>query len=185
VLRVITGTAKGTLLKVPDVGHIRPATDMVRGAIFSMLENLTDDWSAVLDLFSGSGAFGIEALSRGADWADFIDRDRQCCDIIKQNLTKTKLAEHGHVYCADVQKAIGFLDKEYSIIIIDPPYRDTTIGEFIEQLADSKLVGDKTVVVITHTKRFPLQPEYRALRMFKEHRHGDSTISIYRKEISQ
>ena len=86
MLRVITGTAKGTLLKVPDIAGVRPATDLVRGAIFSILENLTDEWSRVLDLFSGSGSLGIEALSRGAGWVDFVDRERRCCDIIKQNL---------------------------------------------------------------------------------------------------
>ncbi len=181
MLRVITGTAKGTLLKVPDTG-LRPATDLVRGAIFSMLENLTDDWSLVLDLFSGSGALGIEALSRGAAWVDFVDRDRRCCDIIKQNLVKTKLADRAHVYCSSVQKALGFLDKEYNIIIIDPPYKDTTIGDTIEQLANTKLVNEKTVVVVTHSSRFPLQAGYESLHRFKEHRHGDSTISLYRKE---
>jgi 16S rRNA (guanine(966)-N(2))-methyltransferase RsmD len=181
MLRVITGTAKGTLLKVPDTG-LRPATDLVRGAIFSMLENLTDDWSRVLDLFSGSGALGIEALSRGAEWVDFVDRERRCCDIIKQNLAKTRLAEKAHVYCSNVAKALTFLDKEYSIILIDPPYADRTIGEFVEQLAYSNLVGDGTLVVVTHSSRFPLQADYGALHVFKERRHGDSTISMYRKE---
>jgi 16S rRNA (guanine966-N2)-methyltransferase len=184
VLRVITGIAKGTLLKVPDVGHIRPATDLVRGAIFSMLENLTDDWSNVLDLFSGSGAFGIEALSRGANWVDFVDRDRKCCDIIKQNLDKTKFSEQAHVYCTTVQKAVEFLDKEYDIVITDPPYKDTAIGETIEKMAGSKCIGDRTIVVITHSSRLALQPDYKKLHMFKEHRHGDSTISIYSKEKS-
>ncbi|MDP2920260.1 MAG: 16S rRNA (guanine(966)-N(2))-methyltransferase RsmD [Dehalococcoidia bacterium] len=181
MLRVITGTAKGTLLKVPETG-LRPATDLVRGAIFSMLENLTDDWSLVLDLFSGSGALGIEALSRGAGWVDFVDRERRCCDIIKQNLEKTKLADRAHCYCSSVQKALGFLEKTYSIILIDPPYADRTIGELVEQLAQAKLVGDNTVVVVTHSSRFPLQKKYGPLVMFKEHRHGDSTISLYRKE---
>ncbi|HXX59472.1 MAG TPA: 16S rRNA (guanine(966)-N(2))-methyltransferase RsmD [Dehalococcoidales bacterium] len=185
MLRVITGTAKGTLLKVPDVGHIRPATDLVRGAIFSMLENLTDDWSLMLDLFSGSGAFGIEAISRGAGWVDFVDRDRKCCDIIKQNLEKTKFTAQSHVYCTTVQKAIEFLDKEYNIVITDPPYKDTTIGETIDKMADSRCIGENTIVVITHSSRFPLATRYRALRMFKETRHGDSTISIYRKETSR
>lgn len=166
---------------MPDTG-LRPATDLVRGAIFAMLENLTDDWSRVLDLFSGSGALGIEALSRGAEWVDFVDRERRCCDIIKQNLLKTRLAERAHVYCTNVAKSLTFLEKEYSIILIDPPYADRTIGEFLEQLAGSKLVGNATVVVVTHSSRFPLESECGALRMFKERRHGDSTISLYRKE---
>ncbi len=181
MLRVITGTAKGTLLKVPETG-LRPATDLVRGAIFSILENLTNDWSYVLDVFSGSGAFGIEALSRGAGWVDFVDRERRCCDIIKQNLEKTGLGGRAHVYCTNATKALDFLDKVYNIVIMDPPYADRTIGTLVEQLANSKLISDNTIVVVTHSSRFPLQSQYAALKLFKEHRHGDSTISIYRKE---
>jgi 16S rRNA (guanine(966)-N(2))-methyltransferase RsmD len=181
MLRVITGTAKGTLLKVPDTG-LRPATDLVRGAIFSILENLTDDWSCVLDVFSGSGALGIEALSRGAGWVDFVDRERRCCDIIKINLEKTKFTAQAHVYCMAAAKALSILDKEYSIVIMDPPYADTSIGDVVEQLAKSKLINQDSIVVVTHSSRFPLQAKYDALNMFKEHRHGDSTISIYQKE---
>jgi 16S rRNA (guanine966-N2)-methyltransferase len=182
MLRVITGTAKGTLLKVPDIAGVRPATDLVRGAIFSILENLTGEWSRVLDLFSGSGSLGIEALSRGADWVDFVDRERRCCDIIKQNLVKTRLAEKAHIYCSGVAKILTFLDKPYDIILIDPPYKDKTIGELLEQLAKSKLVEAHTIVVITHSSRFALGTSYGSLQLIKERRHGDSTISVYRRE---
>jgi 16S rRNA (guanine966-N2)-methyltransferase len=182
MLRVITGTAKGTLLKVPNVVGVRPATDLVRGAIFSILENMTDNWSRVLDLFSGSGSLGIEALSRGAGWVDFVDRERRCCDIIKQNLVKTRLAEKAHVYCSSVVKIFTFLDKPYDIVLIDPPYKDKTIGELLEQLAASKLVVTHSIVVITHSSRFALGEQYGTLRSIKERRHGDSTISVYQKE---
>jgi 16S rRNA (guanine(966)-N(2))-methyltransferase RsmD len=181
MLRVITGTAKGTLLKVPETG-LRPATDLVRGAIFSILENLTDDWARVLDLFSGSGALGIEALSRGADWVDFVDRDPRCCAIIKDNLEKTRLAEQAHIYCCNVAKALSFLDKEYDIILMDPPYADTSICNVIEQLATSKLVGTATTVVVTHSPHLHLDSNYATLNQIKEHRHGDSCIAIYKKE---
>jgi 16S rRNA (guanine(966)-N(2))-methyltransferase RsmD len=110
-MRVIAGTAKGHHLIGPDRRLTRPATDLVRGAIFSMLEGLAADWSLVLDLFSGTGAMGIEALSRGAGWADFVDRQRRCCDIIKQNLEKTHLSAMARVYCLEVDKAITLLDK--------------------------------------------------------------------------
>ena len=99
MVRVITGKAKGHQLKVPKGTITRPATDLVRGAIFSILENLTDNWTQVLDFFSGSGALGIEALSRGADWVDFVEHKPRCCDIIRQNLEKTKLAAKAHIYC--------------------------------------------------------------------------------------
>jgi 16S rRNA (guanine966-N2)-methyltransferase len=183
-MRVIAGEAKGTQLKGPDRATTRPATDLVRGAIFAMLENLAADWSLVLDLYSGTGAMGIEALSRGAGWADFVDRQRRCCDIIKQNLVKTKLVERAHVYCIEVDKAISILEKEYGIIIMDPPYRNEAIGETITKLANSRLISKDTIVVITHSSHLALEPSYPPLSLIKERRHGDSCIAIYHKEVT-
>jgi 16S rRNA (guanine966-N2)-methyltransferase len=181
-MRVITGTAKGHRLKFPAGTTTRPATDLVRGAIFSILENSAAGWSRVLDLFSGSGALGIEALSRGAGWADFVESEPRCCGIIRENLRNTRLAEQAHVYCCDVSKALSFLDKEYDIILMDPPYANAKIGDVITQLANSRLVGPETTVVVTHSPRRPLNPAYAGLGMVKEHRHGDSCISVFRKE---
>ena len=181
-MRIIAGKAKGHQLKAPKTTSTRPATDLVRGAIFAILENIAGDWSLVLDLFSGSGALGIEALSRGAGWVDFVEQKQQCCDIIKQNLEKTKLADQSHIYCRSVTKAISFLDKEYSIILIDPPYADLSIDNLITQLANSRLVGENTTVVVTHSSRRTLSPTYDSLSLIKERRHGDSCIAIYQKE---
>ena len=180
-MRVIAGKAKGHQLKAPRGTVTRPATDLVKGAIFSILENITDDWSQVLDLFSGSGQLGIEALSRGADRSDFVEREPRCCAIIKQNLEKTGFLSQTHVYCCSVSKAISFLDKEYNIILMDPPYSDSSIGVLINQLAESRLVGDNSVVVVTHSSLLPLNAKYGALNLIKEHRHGDSCIAVFRK----
>ncbi|MFC1942062.1 16S rRNA (guanine(966)-N(2))-methyltransferase RsmD [Chloroflexota bacterium] len=182
-MRVIAGTAKGHRLKFPKGTTTRPATDLVRGAIFSILENRADDWSLVLDLFSGSGALGIEALSRGAGWVDFVEIEPLCCGIIKENLENTKLAAHAHIYRHSVADAISFLDKEYNIILMDPPYSNPSIGTLITQLATSRLVGTDSILVVTHSSRLPLNTTYATLNMIKEHRHGDSCISIYRKEV--
>jgi 16S rRNA (guanine966-N2)-methyltransferase len=181
-MRVISGTAKGHRLKAPKRQATRPATDLVKGAIFSILENTADSWERVLDIFSGRGQLGIEALSRGAGWVDFIDHSPQCCAIIKENLEKTRLSEYAGVYCCDVKRAYTFLDKEYDIILIDPPYSDTSIGNIIEQLADTGLAGKGTTIIITHSPHNPLNGEYHSLKMVKEYRHGDSCISVYRKE---
>ena len=181
-MRVIAGIARGHHLKFPKGTRTRPATDLVRGAIFAMLENTASGWSLVLDLFSGSGALGIEALSRGAGWVDFVELEPKCCGIIKENLESTKLAAQAHVYCTNVVKAISFLDKEYDIVLMDPPYTNRAIGDIITQLAKSSLVGVKTTVVITHSPHLTLSPEYENLKFIKERRHGDSCISIYRKE---
>ena len=181
-MRVIAGKAKGHRLKVPTGTITRPATDLVRGAIFSILEVIADDWAQVLDLFAGSGALGIEALSRGAGWVDFVEREPRCCDIIRQNLEKTKLAAQAHIYCCGVGKVLSFLDKEYSIILMDPPYSDSSIGNLVTRLATSRLVGANSIVVVTHSPRLPLNSTYGTLNLIKEHRHGDSCIAVYKKE---
>ena len=181
-MRIIAGKAKGHHLKFPKGTTTRPATDLVRGAIFSILENMTSDWRQVLDLFSGSGALGIEALSRGAGWVDFVESEPRCCGIIKENLEKTGLAAQAHIYCCSVAKALSFLDKEYNIILMDPPYANPSIGNLIAQLAASSLVGKSSTVVVTHSPRSPLNSTYATLKLIKEHRHGDSCISIYKKE---
>ena len=181
-MRVIAGKGKGHRLKVPKGTTTRPATDLVRGAVFSILETTTSDWEQVLDLFSGSGALGIEALSRGAGWVDFVEREPRCCDIIRQNLEKTRLTAQAHIYCCSVAKAISFLDKEYSIILIDPPYSDLSIGNLVTQLSTSKLVGTNTIVVVTHSPHLPLESTYATLHLIKERRHGDSCIAVYQKE---
>jgi len=181
-MRVIAGEAKGHRLKAPKGVTTRPATDLVRGAIFSILETITSNWERVLDLFAGSGALGIEALSRGAGWVDFVEHKPRCCDIIRQNLEKTKFAAQAHIYCCSVAKALSFLDKEYSIIIMDPPYSNTSIGNVITQLASSKLVGTNSILVVTHSPRLPLDSTYATLNLIKEHRHGDSCIALYKKE---
>ena len=183
-MRVIAGKAKGHHLKFPKGTTTRPATDLVRGAIFSILENMADDWSEVLDVFSGSGALGIEALSRGAGHVDFVEREPRCCGIIKENLQKTNLAAQADVHCREAAKVLPLLDKEYNIILMDPPYADKSIHDLLAQLAGTRLVGDSSTVVVTHSPRQPLKDDYASLKLVKEHRHGDSCISIYRREVA-
>jgi len=180
-MRVIGGEAKGFKLRVPRKLATRPATELVRGAIFSILGTMTDDWSQVLDFFAGSGSLGIEALSRGASWVDFIEKESRCCAIIRENLQKTGFQARAHVYCTSVTRAVAFLDKEYDIILMDPPYSDMSIGRTITRLASSKLVGQRTTLVITHSPRLALAPTYGSLHLLKERRHGDSLIAVYRK----
>ena len=125
---------------------------------------------------------GIEALSRGAGWVDFVEHEPRCCAIIRQNLEKTRLAAQSHIYCSSVTKAISFLDKEYSIILMDPPYSNLSIGRLITQLAASRLVGTDTIMVVTHSPHLPLSSNYGWLSLTKERRHGDSCIAVYQKE---
>lgn len=189
-MRVIAGIAKGVPIKYPRGAPTRPATELVRGAIFSMLGSTDADWSCVLDLFSGSGSLGIEALSRGAGFVDFVDRNRRACEVIKENLERTGFSHQATIHCGDVSGTLKQLGKgcsegktgRYGIVIIDPPYADRAIGAVINQLASSSLIASDSVVVITHSSRFKLEPEYGPLVQKRELRHGDSVIAVYRLE---
>ena len=182
-MRITGGVARGQLLKLPKNFAIRPTTERVREAIFSMLASIESDWSRVLDLYAGTGALGIEALSRGADWTDFVDQEPRCCAIIKQNLDKIRLLEKTHIYCCSVSKALNFLDRAYSLVFMDPPYADKNIENIIVQLGSPKYLIDESLVVIPHTSRLVLEEKYDSLHLIKKRQHGDTCISIYRKEV--
>lgn len=147
-----------------------------------MLLTIADDWTRCLDLFAGTGALGIEALSRGAEWVDFIEKQPRCCDIIKQNLENVGFSQQSHVYCVNVAKAIDSLDNRYNIIFMDPPYADPSLEDNIRKLDGAKLTMLNTVLVIPHSSRVELAEEYGNLKRLKQRKHGDTCVSIYRKE---
>ena len=182
-MRITGGTARGQQLKVPANRLVRPTTDRVREAIFSIVTSLTSHWSRGLDLYAGSGALGIEALSRDAGWIDFVDQEPRCFVIIKQNLEKVGFLQRAHIYCCSVAKALTFLSDKYDIIFADPLYSDQFINSLITQISSSRLVGDKSLVIVSHASRSPLYHRYDGLSLVKERRYGDTCISIYHKEV--
>lgn len=182
-MRVTGGKVKGTHLKTLPKHSIRPTTSVARQAIFSLLENNAVNWDRVLDLYAGSGALGIEALSRRAEWVDFVDHRKRCCDIIRTNLEKTGEMQRAHIYCCSVSRALSFLDGAYDIVFIDPPYSDPSTNNLLVNLGKSKLLGDNSTIVLCHANRFPLNSEYDGLRLIKQRRYGDTFIFIYQKEV--
>jgi 16S rRNA (guanine966-N2)-methyltransferase len=183
-MRITGGTAKGQQLKLPRNRLVRATTDRVREAIFSILASLTSHLSRGLDLYAGTGALGIEALSRDTGWVDFVDQEPQCCAIIKQNLEKVGFSQKAHVYCCGVTKAFTFLHDKYDVIFMDPPYSDPSINGMVTQLANSQLLSGKSLVVVSHAFRSPLHHTYDGLSLIKERRYGDTCISIYQKEAN-
>ena len=181
-MRITSGEARGQQLKMPKSRLTRPTTDTVKEAIFSILGSLTGSWSKVLDLYSGSGALGIEALSRNADWVDFVEQNSSCCVTIKQNLERTGFSKQAHVYCCTVAKALGFLDNKYAVAFMDPPYSTPNINDVVTQLANSRLLDDRAYIVVSHASRLPLNPTCDSLSLTRERRYGDTCISIYQKE---
>lgn len=180
-MRVTGGKAKGARLKTLPKHSIRPTTSVVRQAIFSLLQNSGTNWQRVLDLYAGSGALGIEALSRGAQWVDFVDHRKSCCDVIKNNLEKIGASERAHVYCCTVGKALTFLSNSYDIIFLDPPYSDPSANNLLLNLAQSKLLAQGSIIVLCHANRFPLKSSYDGLHLVTERHYGDTFISIYQK----
>lgn len=178
-MRVIAGLAKGRRLKAPKDSRVRPTSDLVRGAIFSMLDSLDADFSLVLDLYAGTGALGIEALSRGALSVDFVEQNSMNCAIIKENLGYTGFGAQAHVYCCSVQKALSFLTGAYTLVLLDPPYASSSIGGTLERLMNSPLVREGSVVVAEHSKRFSPTTSYGDFSLAINRRHGDTCISIF------
>lgn len=182
-MRISGGKVKGTRLKTLPKRSVRPTTNVVRQAIFSLLDNRTYNWQHVLDLYAGSGTLGIEALSRGAGWVDFVDYRKNCCDLIRTNLERIGKLESAHVYCCNVSKAITFLDKSYDIIFVDPPYANPGTNNLLENLAGLKLLEEHCTIVVSHANRFPLCTDYGTLHLIEQRRYGDTFIFIYQKEV--
>jgi 16S rRNA (guanine966-N2)-methyltransferase len=182
-MRVTGGKVKGARLKTLPKHSIRPTTSVVRQAIFSLLDNMNTNWRHVLDLYAGSGALGIEALSRRAEWVDFVDQRKSCCDLIRTNLEKIGELKRAHIYCCSVSKALTFLNRSYDIIFIDPPYSDPSTNNLLNNLANSKLLGANSTIVLCHANRFSLDSDYDGLHLVKQRRYGDTFIFIYQKEV--
>ena len=186
-MRVIAGTARGRRLKSPPVRRrggaplVRPSSDLMRGAIFSALNSLDVDLSRVLDIYAGSGALGIEALSRGAEWCDFVERDPAACAIISDNLRLTGFEEVGAIYCIPAERTAARLSGSYTLVLADPPYADAQAPPVLRELASSSLVvSGLTILVLEHGARSEPAATVGPLALLNSRRHGDSAVSIYR-----
>ncbi len=148
-MRVIAGTARRLQLKTIEGMDTRPTTDRIKETVFNMLQNDVED-SRFLDLFSGSGAIGIEALSRGAKMAVFVESSKQAAKCIKDNLKFTKLEERARVMESTVISAINLLnDKQtFDIIFMDPPYNKNIEKETLEKLAKSNIIDNESLLIV-------------------------------------
>ena len=183
-MRVIAGEAKGRRLKAPSGATFRPSAERVRAALFSMLEASGVEMGRVLDLYAGTGAIGIEALSRGAGWADFVERDRAMARAISENLMNTRLEERGQVHVMDAGKAVEALSGPYDVIFMDPPYADESVDRVVDRIGEMGLCGEDGVVIVEHARRRPLEGRYRGLALQKEKSYGDTMLSIFQMEES-
>jgi 16S rRNA (guanine966-N2)-methyltransferase len=179
-MRVVGGSARGRRLKRPPAG-VRPTADMVREAIFDVLATQGADLSRVLDVYAGSGALGIEALSRGDGRCDFVEREAASAALIRENLAAADLRGRGTVHRLAAERAAERLQGPYSLILADPPYNDEAAPGTMEQIARSGLVGPETTLVLEHSARREPPPELGPLPLAWSRRYGDTQVSIYRR----
>ena len=160
---------------------VRPTSELVRSGIFNALGPLDSFAVRALDLYAGTGSLGIEALSRGAVWADFVERHPRQCAVLRQNVASTGFAERAGVHCMSAAKAVSILEGPYQLVLMDPPYRLTSIDEVVEGLVGSTLLESGARVVVGHSKRVALRGAYRDLTRTRSYPYGDSAVDFFEK----
>jgi 16S rRNA (guanine966-N2)-methyltransferase len=178
-LRVIAGSAGGRVLKGPR-SNTRPTSDRVREALFEIIASHDLHLGRVLDLYSGTGALGIEALSRGAEHCDFVEADARTCEIIRQNLALTGLKGRGHVWHATVARALGRLGGPYDLVVADPPYEYDRAQVELATLATSGLLSPEATIAVEHSKRKEWPEELGGKETLLSRRYGDTVLTLYR-----
>ena len=184
MVRVIAGSAKGRRLATIRTLALRPTADRVREALFNIL-GVQIDGAAILDLFAGSGAVGLEALSRGARLAMFVEVHAPACRLIEKNLRLCGLYEYATVWCDDVLTRLPTLKKQgrtFDVIFLDPPYRASLVEDALQQLGDGQLVSESGQVIAEHFFKRELQERYGRLHRVRLARFGDVALSFYRVE---
>jgi 16S rRNA (guanine966-N2)-methyltransferase len=172
-MRIIGGQASGQILKFPKSKKTRPITDRAKEAIFSILRNEVKD-TFVLDLYAGSGSLGIEALSRGAKKVTFVDKDKVCVQIIKQNLTKINLLEKGEVKKEKVEKFLHADKQKYDLIFFDPPWQEIDL-KILSSL--KRFLKPKGIIILRHRYNFDLKT-MTDLFIYDQRKYGDSGVTF-------
>ncbi len=175
------GAFKGRRLKGVAAPGVRPTSELVRGAIFNILGPLDINHRRAMDLYAGSGSLGIEALSRGVEWVDFVERHPRQCEALKQNLETVRISDRAKVHCLEVARALENMEGVYSLVLMDPPYKLQTVGEVLNALGDSDLLEENATLVVGHSKRLALMDRYTNMERISSHRYGDSMVDFYSK----
>jgi 16S rRNA (guanine(966)-N(2))-methyltransferase RsmD len=181
-MRVIAGTARGMALRAPKDRATRPITDRVKETLFAILGDRVPD-ARVLDLYAGSGAIGIEALSRGCASADFVERGRDANVTLRANLERTGLDGDARVHPVDVERFLAGVapDVTWDLVILDPPYETHAIVAPLRALVPH-LASDASVVV-KHFWRTEL-PDVDGLRQVRQRRFGETMLTFLEQEAA-
>lgn len=179
-MRVISGKLKGRNIEGFNILGTRPTMDRVKESIFSMIQNYIND-AVVLDLFSGSGNYGIEAISNGAKLAYFNDHNIKCVNVIKENLTNMKVLDQGIITNYDYKKALNYYKEKnikFDLVFLDPPYKKHIINDILNYLIENELLNNKALVIC----EFMEKEEYisEKIALYKEKTYGEKIVFIYK-----
>lgn len=185
-MRITGGSARGHNLKVPKVSDLRPAQDIVRQAIFNILDSrFAISNKRILDLYAGTGSFGIEALSREANEATFVDNKQRVCDIISENLNHSHFLGKGKVVCRDAERFVKDTPpRSYDFIFMSPPYALTPRAVL---LSLHLILKDDGVIIYEHDERIVLSNETReilgeTLEVLDTRKYGKTVVSFLTKK---
>ena len=180
-MRVISGKARGIVLKTPDGMQTRPTADRVKEALFSILQ-FDLPAKRILDLFGGTGQLGIEAISRGAKSAVFVDSGDAPCKLIKENLRRAKMEGEGRVVRADYLTYLSGCREKFDIIFLDPPYAEVFLENAIKKISEIDILESGGIIVAEHPVEKPLLPEIDGFSRSKDYKYGKAVLILFRKD---
>ncbi|MBO5421638.1 MAG: 16S rRNA (guanine(966)-N(2))-methyltransferase RsmD [Clostridia bacterium] len=176
-VRVITGSARGRVLKTLEGEDVRPTTDRVKEAIFSIIQ-FEIEGREVLDLFAGSGQLGIEALSRDAAYATFVDLSKDAVGVIKSNLLSTGLHKNSAVLQSDAFTFLRNSKKKFDIVFMDPPYSKGLLQKALPLVAE--VMNDGGVIVCEHPYGEEMPQEAGRFSIYREYKYSKLALTVYR-----
>ena len=179
-MRVITGKARGVQLKTPDGMTTRPTADRVKEALFSIIQ-FEIPGAKVLDLFGGTGQWGIEALSRGAKSAIFVDAGEPACKLIRENLRRTKLEADAKVIRSDYLEYLKRCRENFNIIFLDPPYAEVFLENALNCIGEIDILQSGGIIVTERPLGKDLNVELPGFERSKDYKYGKTVLAIYRK----
>ncbi len=180
-MRIIAGRARGFQLESPKTMRVRPTQDRIRESLFSILMPRLDG-SRFLDLFAGTGANGIEALSRGAASATFVDSDERSLQFIKKNLARTSLKSHAQIRRLQLPEQLPRLQDldPFDLVFADPPYKFTHYLKLLERLFTDSLLAPGAMVVVEHDRHTEMPPSTEQWVQARQSTYGDTALTFYK-----
>lgn len=183
-MRVITGKARGVVLKTPDGDLTRPTTDRVKEALFSIIQ-FELPGATVLDLFGGTGQLGIEAISRGAQSAVFVDAREDACKLIRENLRRTRFEKEGKVIRADYLDYLKRCKEKFSVVLLDPPYSEVFLENSLKMITEIDILKSGGIIVAERPVGKDLPWDFPGFTRSKDYKYGKILLTLYRKDSAE